>query len=70
MRPKASVPGETGVLEFLEDIIGSSKFVAPIVAAQAEMEGLNETRAQCLTRVKAAEKDKEALEGAKGEAEE
>ena len=33
MKPKAPTPHETGMLEYLEDIIGSNRFVDDIEAA-------------------------------------
>ncbi|KAF6005436.1 Structural maintenance of chromosomes protein 4 [Cyanidiococcus yangmingshanensis] len=69
MKPKASTPHETGLLEYLEDIIGSNALVAPIEEATKELEELNEERTVRLNRLKAVDKEREALEEAKFEAE-
>ena len=53
---------DEGLLEYLEDIVGSNKFVKQTNKAAAHVEAL-------MNRVKAVEKEKECLEGAKLEAE-
>jgi structural maintenance of chromosome 4 len=70
MKPKAPTPHETGMLEYLEDIIGSNHYVEHIETAATEVDGLNEIRGEKLNRLKSVEKEKEALEGSKTEAEE
>eukprot|EP01113_Clastostelium_recurvatum_P039386 TRINITY_DN6002_c0_g1_i1.p1 TRINITY_DN6002_c0_g1~~TRINITY_DN6002_c0_g1_i1.p1 ORF type:complete len:1300 (-),score=349.43 TRINITY_DN6002_c0_g1_i1:26-3889(-) len=70
MKPKAATPHEEGLLEYLEDIIGSNKYVEDIENAAKRVEELNEARGEKLNRVKVVEKDKENLESAKLEAEE
>jgi len=70
MKPKAPTPHETGMLEYLEDIIGSNRFVDDIEAAATEVDGLNEIRGEKLNRLKSVEKEKDSLEGSKTEAEE
>lgn len=69
MKPKAVNPHDTGLLEYLEDIIGSNKLVAPIEEAIQELETLTEERTVRLNRLKAVDKEREALEEAKFEAE-
>ena len=69
MKPKALTPHDMGLLEYLEDIIGSNRFVESIEAAAGLLEGLNDERASVLNRVRLAEKEKTALEGSKAEAE-
>lgn len=68
MKPKAQGEHDTGMLEFLEDIIGSNRFKKPIEMLNAQVEQLNETRAEKLNRVKIVEKEKDDIEGAKNEA--
>ncbi|XP_070213062.1 structural maintenance of chromosomes protein 4-like [Littorina saxatilis] len=68
MKPKAQSEHEDGMLEFLEDIIGSNRFKQPIETLCQRVEHLNELRAEKLNRVKAVEKEKDELEGAKNEA--
>ncbi|GAB1598806.1 structural maintenance of chromosomes protein 4-like [Argonauta hians] len=70
MKPKAENEHSEGMLEFLEDIVGSSRFKEPIETMSKRVEHLNELRGEKLNRVKAVEKEKDNLEGAKNEAEE
>jgi structural maintenance of chromosome 4 len=69
MPPKGKTDNDEGLLEYLEDIIGSSKFVEATNQAADKVEILTETRQEKLNRVKAVEKEKDSLEGAKQEAE-
>merc|ERR1712013_783245 len=57
MKPKALTEHDTGMLEFLEDIVGTSRFKVP-----------NELRVEKLNRVKLVEKEKDELEGPMKEA--
>ena len=68
MKPKAQTAHEEGLLEYLEDIIGSNKYVEPIEALEKEVEELNEARAEKLNRVRVTEKEKDNLEGSRAEA--
>ena len=69
MPPKGKTEHDEGLLEYLEDIIGSSKFVEQTNLAQERVDALTEARQEKLNRVKAVEKEKDNLEGAKQEAE-
>ncbi|KAF9469527.1 RecF/RecN/SMC N terminal domain-containing protein [Collybia nuda] len=69
MKPKAPSDHEDGLLEYLEDIIGTSKFKQPIDDAMVEMERLQEERGVKLNRLRLVEKEKTALEKQKREAE-
>ncbi|KAG8917065.1 hypothetical protein FRC02_003385, partial [Tulasnella sp. 418] len=69
MKPKASNEHEDGLLEYLEDIIGTSKYKEPIEQALAQVDTLNEDRAEKLNRLRLVEKDKAGLEEKKKEAE-
>jgi structural maintenance of chromosome 4 len=69
MSPKGKTENDEGLLEYLEDIIGSNKFVEETNEAAAKVEALAEQRQEKLNRVKAVEKEKDNLEGAKVEAE-
>ena len=69
MPPKGKTEDDDGLLEYLEDIIGSNKFLDETKEASAKVEALSEQRQEKLNRVKAVEKEKEGLEGAKLEAE-
>lgn len=68
MKPKAVNAHEDGLLEYLEDIIGSNRHIERIEASAALVESLNEERSHKLNRVKAAERERDALESAKEEA--
>ncbi|KAG0242079.1 hypothetical protein BGW41_004895 [Actinomortierella wolfii] len=69
MKPKAQTEHDEGLLEYLEDIIGTSSFKEPIEKSASELEKLNEERGERLRRVKYVEAEKEALEARKKEAE-
>jgi structural maintenance of chromosome 4 len=68
MPPKGKGGDDDGLLEYLEDIIGSNKYVEQTNEAASKVEELTEVRNEKLNRVKAAEKEVGALSGAKGEA--
>ncbi|OON18236.1 RecF/RecN/SMC protein [Opisthorchis viverrini] len=68
MKPKAPSEHEDGFLEYLEDIIGSSRFKEPLSIYGDRIERLNDLRLEKLTRVKAVEKEKDELEGVRNEA--
>ncbi|OQR89722.1 structural maintenance of chromosomes protein 4 [Achlya hypogyna] len=70
MKSKAENQHDEGLLEYLEDIIGSNKYVAMTEEVMKEVETLNEARLDKLNRVKVVEKEKENLEDAKSEAQE
>lgn len=69
MPPKGKTEAEDGLLEYLEDIIGSNKYVEETNQAAEQLEALTDQRQEKLHRVKAVEKEKDALESAKAEAE-
>ena len=69
MPPKGKTENDEGLLEYLEDIIGSSKYVEETNLAAEKVEALTEQRQEKLNRVKAVEKEKDSLESAKLEAE-
>ncbi|MFH4975749.1 hypothetical protein AB6A40_002458 [Gnathostoma spinigerum] len=63
MKPKALSENDDGMLEYLEDIIGSSRLKVPIEKLQQKIESLQEDRSAQLTRVRLAEKEKNEAEG-------
>eukprot|EP00929_Paragymnodinium_shiwhaense_P029191 TRINITY_DN16790_c0_g1_i1.p1 TRINITY_DN16790_c0_g1~~TRINITY_DN16790_c0_g1_i1.p1 ORF type:complete len:1458 (+),score=653.66 TRINITY_DN16790_c0_g1_i1:138-4511(+) len=69
MKPKALTPHDDGLLEYLEDIIGSNRLVEPIEQAEQIIEQLTETRQERLNRLRVAEREKESLDGPRKEAE-
>jgi structural maintenance of chromosome 4 len=62
MKPKAQTENEVGMLEFLENIIGSHRFKEAIEKLKVVHNQLDESRNEKLNRVKLVEKEKEALE--------
>ena len=62
MPPKGKTENDEGLLEYLEDIIGSSKFVEATNLAEEKVDALTEVRQEKLNRVKAVEKEKDNLE--------
>jgi structural maintenance of chromosome 4 len=69
MSPKGKTEDDVGLLEYLEEIIGSNQFVVETNASAELVETLTESRQEKLNRVKAVEKEKESLQSAKDEAE-
>ncbi|KAI0121775.1 RecF/RecN/SMC protein [Daldinia grandis] len=68
MKAKAGNEHEDGLLEYLEDIIGTSKYKTPIEEAAAEVETLNEVCMEKSGRVQHVEKEKNGLEDKKNKA--
>ncbi|RMZ14976.1 hypothetical protein D0862_01885, partial [Hortaea werneckii] len=68
MKPKASGEHDDGLLEYLEDIIGTSKYKTPIEEAAAETETLNDVCLEKSNRVQHVEKEKNGLEDKKNKA--
>ncbi|KAK4271995.1 hypothetical protein QN277_020606 [Acacia crassicarpa] len=69
MKPKAQGPHDEGFLEYLEDIIGTNKYVEKIDESYKQLELLNERRSGVVQMVKLAEKERDSLEDVKNEAE-
>ncbi|EME40057.1 hypothetical protein DOTSEDRAFT_137292 [Dothistroma septosporum NZE10] len=68
MKPKAANEHDDGLLEYLEDIIGTSKYKTPIEEAAAETETFNEVCLEKSTRVQHVEKEKNGLQDKKDKA--
>ncbi|KAE9407945.1 RecF/RecN/SMC protein [Gymnopus androsaceus JB14] len=68
MKPKGGEHDE-GLLEYLEDIIGTSQYKVPIEEAFAALEKMQENRQEKLNRLRLIEKEKNSLEDKKKEAE-
>lgn len=62
MRPKAANEHDDGLLEYLEDIIGTSKYKAPIEGALERMEALSGICQEKNARVQIVEKERARLE--------
>ena len=69
MKPKAANPGDEGLLEYLEDIIGTNQYVEPIEQKSKALEELNEKRTGQVNRLKLVEKEKDVHDDARQEAE-
>ncbi|KAI8647729.1 hypothetical protein BD408DRAFT_334358, partial [Parasitella parasitica] len=69
MKAKAKDGSDDGLLEYLEDIIGTSKYKEPIEHTSARLEVLNEDRAEKLSRVKYVSREMDGMEDKKAEAE-
>ena len=68
MKPKAANEHDDGLLEYLEDIIGTSKYKSPIEESATEVETLNEVCTEKNSRVQHVEKEKNGLEDKKDKA--
>ena len=68
MKPKAASEHDDGLLEYLEDIIGTSKYKSPIEESATEVETLNEVCTEKNSRVQHVEKEKTSLEDKKNKA--
>lgn len=62
MKPKAKDDSDDGLLEYLEDIIGTSKYKEPIEDATNRLETINEERTEKLNRARYVGKEKDNLE--------
>ncbi|CAM8982273.1 unnamed protein product [Rhodiola kirilowii] len=69
MKPKSQGPHDEGFLEYLEDIIGTNKYVEKIDESFKQLEALNDQRSGVVQMVKLAEKERDNLEDVKNEAE-
>ena len=68
MKPKAMTASDEGLLEYLEDIIGSNKYVEQIDQCSEQVETLTNEVQERLNRVKVVERDRDKLSDAKNEA--
>ena len=68
MKPKAANEHDDGLLEYLEDIIGTSKYKTPIEESATEVETLNEVCVEKGARLQHVEKEKNGLEDKKNKA--
>ncbi len=68
MKPKAANEHDDGLLEYLEDIIGTSQYKVPIEESAAEAETLNEVCVEKNSRVQHVAKEKAGLEDRKNKA--
>lgn len=68
MKAKAQNENETGLLEYLEDIIGSNKHVGRITELEKEIEVKDDERREKLSRVNASRHELQGLESEKNTA--
>ncbi|KAG2746768.1 hypothetical protein P692DRAFT_201933204 [Suillus brevipes Sb2] len=68
MKPKGTSEHDDGLLEYLEDIIGTAALKAPIESALAEVDRLGEERAEKVARLRIVEKEKAKLDAERKEA--
>ena len=61
MKPKGSNENEDGLLEYLEDIIGTTSFKEPIDVALKELEELNNVFERELVKFKHVQKETNSL---------
>ncbi|KAF5302895.1 hypothetical protein FQA39_LY02075 [Lamprigera yunnana] len=61
MKCKGTTEHETGMLEYLEDIIGTSRFKVPLVKLEERVELLADQRCEKLNRVKLVQKELDEL---------
>uniref|UniRef100_A0A146KK78 Structural maintenance of chromosomes protein n=1 Tax=Lygus hesperus TaxID=30085 RepID=A0A146KK78_LYGHE len=61
MKPKAQTEHETGMLEYLEDIIGTARYKTPLRKLESKLNQLNDERLERANRAKIVEKEREAL---------
>jgi len=65
MKAKAQNDNDEGLLEYLEDIIGTSKYKQPIEESVKEVEELNDVCVEKSSRVQHVEKERNSLEAKK-----
>lgn len=65
MKPIAQNQNETGLLEYLEDIIGTTKYVEKIEELERSLENKNDERIEKTNRVKAANAELKGIESEK-----
>lgn len=62
MKAKALAPNETGLLEYLEDIIGTERYKKPLTLINDRLDKLNEERTEKHNRCRLAEREMKDLE--------
>lgn len=62
MKPKGQTEGECGMLEYLEDIVGTTRYVEPLIKINARAESLAAERSEKHNRCKLAEREMKDLE--------
>lgn len=62
MKPKAGTPNECGLLEYLEDIVGTARYKKPLMLMNDRLDRLNEERHEKHNRCRLAEREMKDLE--------
>lgn len=62
MKPKVIQPGDKGLLEYLEDIIGTERYKRPLQQINERLEKLNDERTEKHNRCRLAEREMKDLE--------
>lgn len=62
MKPKVVNPGDKGLLEYLEDIIGTERYKKPLFLINERLEKLNDERTEKHNRCRLAEREMKDLE--------
>lgn len=62
MKPKVIQPGDRGLLEYLEDIIGTERYKKPLFLINERLEKLNDERTEKNNRCRLAEREMKDLE--------
>ena len=62
MKPKGQTEAECGMLEYLEDIVGTTRYKEPLVKINERVEQLTEERTEKHNRCKLAEREMNDLE--------
>lgn len=62
MKPKVENPGDKGLLEYLEDIIGTERYKKPLFLLNERLEKLNDERTEKHNRCRLAEREMKDLE--------
>lgn len=65
MKPMGMREGEVGLLEYLEDIIGSNQYINRIVEIEDSLTFRNDERIDKINRVKAAQAELDSMEDQK-----
>ena len=68
LKPKAANENDEGLLEYLEDIIGTIRYKPLLETIAVEIDKINELRSEKANRVQNLQKDCNALEGPRNEA--
>lgn len=62
MKPKVVMPGDRGLLEYLEDIIGTERYKRPLFLINERLDKLNDERTEKHNRCRLAEREMKDLE--------